>query len=93
MLARHTTSRAKIRSGVVSQVLAAVPKAMTVTMQPQLGGRRLAPAGGNALTQAMTCVNSAHGSKPLAMRLKVAYSVAGAAKKHLAVVSGFPHGL
>ena len=74
-------------------MLAAVPKSMTVTMAPQLGGRALAPNGGNALTQRLTCVNGAHGTKPLAVRLKVTYTVAGVAKEHLGVVSGFPPGL
>jgi hypothetical protein len=75
------------------QVLAAVPKSMTITMEAQLGGWRLVPHAGNTLTQRMRCVNNAHGSKPLAMRLKVTYEVSGVAREHLTVVSAFPPGL
>jgi Adaptin C-terminal domain len=75
------------------QVLAAVPKSMSVRMQPQLGGRRLEPRRGNALTQVMAVVNNSGGAKPLAMRLKVSYEVGGQRREHLAVASGFPPGL
>ena len=74
-------------------MLAAVPKSMTVAMEPQLGGRTLQPAAANAITQRLTCVNGLCGTKPLAVRLKVTYTVGGVAKEHLGVVSGLPPGL
>jgi hypothetical protein len=49
--------------------------------------------GGAELTQRMECVNPLHGTKPLAMRLKVLYSVGGVPRERLAVVTGFPAGL
>lgn len=75
------------------QVLAAVPKTMSVQMQPQQGGARLEAGGGNVLTQEMRCVNSTGGAKPLAMRLKVQYTRGEQACEHMGVVSGFPAGL
>lgn len=74
------------------RVLAAVPKGMTVEVRPA-DGDSLQPGRANAITQRMTAVNNTGGVKPLAMRLKVTYTVAGAPREHLGVVNGFPPGL
>jgi AP-1 complex subunit gamma-1 len=57
----------------------------TSSTLPALGA---APA-----TQRMTVVNSMHGAKPVAMRLRLAYSVGGAPVLEQAEVSSFPPGL
>ncbi len=55
---------------------------------PTAAGRR-----GCALLQVLHISNSAHGSKALAMRLRVTWSAGGQAVQHMGEVTGFPPGL
>jgi AP-1 complex subunit gamma-1 len=68
---------------------AAVPRSMQLRLEPASAGA-LAPAGGPPLTQLLHVVNPAPGARPLAMRLRVAYTRRGEAVTHQAEVSGFP---
>ena len=69
---------------------AAVPKFMTLSMQPASEGV-LRPHAAPA-SQAMTVVNSLHGSKPLVLRLKIAYTQAGERVEEVVTFAGLPAG-
>ena len=45
------------------------------------------------MTQRLTVTNTQHGQKALAMRLRIAYNVAGANKLEQSEVKNFPQGL
>ena len=70
---------------------AAVPKYARLRLDPPSGG---AVAPGLVVTQAMHLTNTAHGAKPLALRLRVAYTPAGGEPVVETVeVKGLPPGL
>lgn len=72
---------------------AAVPKYARLTLSPASGGA-LAP-GGPPITQSLTVTNTAHGAKPLALRLRVAWRVGGGGEEvvEMVQVDGLPEGL
>lgn len=88
VVATYTNSSASRVTDFMLQ--AAVPKFMTLQLEPA-SSTELAPHGGSA-TQRIHVVNSQHGVKPLAMRLRVAYSRDGAAVVEQCQVSNFPAG-
>ena len=71
---------------------AAVPKFMQLKLQPASGNMLPANAAGT-VTQRLTVTNTQHGQKALAMRLRIAYSVAGANRLEQSEVKNFPQGL
>jgi len=71
---------------------AAVPKYMQLKLEPA-SASTIPGMGGGAVQQRMQLVNTMHGSKPIAMRLRLAYSVAGQQVLEQAEVTGFPAGL
>ena len=71
-------------------VQAAVPKTMTLQLLPASAPD--VPPGGGVVTQVLNVVNSQHGAKPLAMRLRMTWTAAGAQVTEQATVN-FPPGL
>eukprot|EP00242_Pyramimonas_sp_CCMP2087_P004838 CAMPEP_0198217200 /NCGR_PEP_ID=MMETSP1445-20131203/62199_1 /TAXON_ID=36898 /ORGANISM="Pyramimonas sp., Strain CCMP2087" /LENGTH=91 /DNA_ID=CAMNT_0043893781 /DNA_START=17 /DNA_END=292 /DNA_ORIENTATION=+ len=71
---------------------AAVPTVMQLRLLPATGAS-LAPYGGNQVTQQIQVSNSMHGQKPLVMRLKIAFKLAGALHAEEATVNTFPLGV
>jgi len=70
---------------------AAVPKFMKMQMQPASGS--VVPAGNSgAVTQLLKLANSAHGQKPIAMRIKVEYALQGNKLSETGEVASFPDG-
>jgi len=69
---------------------AAVPKYVRLTMQPATG--QVLPPHMDAVTQTMTCVNSASGEKGLLMKLRIGYMVNGQPVQEMGQVGGFPAG-
>ncbi len=71
---------------------AAVPKFMQLRLAPASG--TVLSATGPPVTQRISVTNSMQGQKPLVMRLRIAYSLAGAAPVvEQAEVKNFPPGL
>jgi AP-1 complex subunit gamma-1 len=65
---------------------------MQLRLEPASGA--VIPAlGGAPVTQRMTVTNTMHGSKPVAMRLRLAYSQDGQQVVEQAEVTAFPPGL
>lgn len=70
---------------------AAVPKYMKMQMQP--ASASAVPAGGaGSVTQLLKLANSMHGQKPIVMRIKVEYALAGNKVSETGEVSNFPAG-
>jgi len=69
----------------------AVPKFMQLRLDPA-SGSALQP-GGTAVTQSVHLTNSMHGQKPMALRLRVSYVVAGQTHVEMAEVGNLPPGL
>lgn len=70
---------------------AAVPKFVTLTMQPATG-QILPPNTADLVTQSMSCVNSSNGEKALIMKLRIGYVCNGAPVQEMGQVGGFPAG-
>ena len=71
---------------------AAVPKFMQLRLAPATG--TALSAGGPPIQQRISVTNSMHGQKNLVMRLRIAYTLAGAAPVvEQAEVKNFPPGL
>jgi len=66
----------------------AVPKFMQLRLDPA-SGNALPPVGA-PVTQGIHLTNTMHGQKPIALRLRIAYTVAGQPKVEMAEVSGLP---
>lgn len=73
-------------------VQAAVPKFMQLKLQPASGNMLPANAAGT-VTQRLTVTNTQHGQKGLAMRLRIAYNLAGVNRLEQSEVKNFPQGL
>ena len=56
-------------------------------------GNSLPAYGGSTLTQQLHITNSQHGTKSLALRLRISYSLDGASKLEQAEVKDLPVGL
>jgi len=69
---------------------AAVPKYVRLTMQPATG--QVLPPHTDAVTQAMSVVNSTNGEKGLLMKLRIGYAMNGAPVQEMAQVANFPPG-
>jgi len=70
---------------------AAVPKYVTLTMQPATG-QVLPPNTADLVTQSMRCVNSTNGEKGLLMRLRIGYVCNGSPVQEMGQIGGFPPG-
>ena len=70
---------------------AAVPKFMALTMGPATGST-LRPGAGQAVTQGLSVVNSQYGVKPLVMKVRLGYTLRGAAVEEELTVTDFPAG-
>ncbi|CAK9035289.1 unnamed protein product [Durusdinium trenchii] len=69
---------------------AAVPKYITLTMQPATG--QVLPPQTDLVTQTMRCVNSTHGEKGLLMKLRIGYVCNGTPVQEMGQIGGFPLG-
>lgn len=65
---------------------------MQLRLEPA-SGSALPALGGGPVTQRMALTNTMHGAKPIAMRLRLAYSVGGQQVLEQAEVTAFPSGL
>ena len=65
---------------------------MQLKLQPASGNTLPANAAG-IVTQRLTVTNTQHGQKALAMRLRIAYNVAGVNSLEQSEVKNFPQGL
>lgn len=64
---------------------------MQLKLDPASATTLPAGAGGPPVTQVLHVTNTMHGQKPLAMRLRVAYTMQGGQQVvEMAEVSGFP---
>lgn len=70
---------------------AAVPKYVTLTMQPATG-QVLPPNTADLVTQSMRCVNSTNGEKGLLMKLRIGYVCNGTPVQKMGQIGGFPPG-
>ena len=70
---------------------AAVPKSMTLALEPASGGD--IAAGGGVVTQVLNVVNPLVDSKPLAMRLQVTWREAGGEARAETATVTFPNGV
>jgi len=70
---------------------AAVPKYVTLTMQPATG-QVLPPNTADLVTQSMRCVNSTNGEKGLLMKLRIGYVCNGTPVQEMGQIGGFPPG-
>jgi AP-1 complex subunit gamma-1 len=70
-------------------IQSAVPKSMTVSLEPA-SGNVLSGSSEEAITQTMRVINSLHGEKALAMKLRISYAMNGEEHVELATISGFP---
>jgi AP-1 complex subunit gamma-1 len=70
---------------------AAVPKYMQLRLEPA-SGATVQGLGGAPVTQRLTVTNAQHGAKPVALRLRIAYTVGGRSAVEQAEVSGLPAG-
>eukprot|EP00898_Chlorokybus_atmophyticus_P001919 jgi/Chlat1/2728/Chrsp182S02896 len=71
---------------------AAVPKFMQLRMEPA-SALVVPPNNSGNVTQTLHITNSAHGQKPLAMRLRIQYNVNGTPLTEQGEVTNFPAGL
>jgi AP-1 complex subunit gamma-1 len=71
---------------------AAVPKFMTLRLEAA-SGTVLPPHGAGGVTQRLHLTNSQHGAKPVALRLRVSYTLGGAPAVHQVEVKNLPAGL
>ena len=62
---------------------------MTVSLEPA-SGNVLSGSSEEAITQTMRVINSLHGEKALAMKLRISYAMNGEEHVELATISGFP---
>eukprot|EP00933_Yihiella_yeosuensis_P042198 TRINITY_DN36732_c0_g1_i1.p1 TRINITY_DN36732_c0_g1~~TRINITY_DN36732_c0_g1_i1.p1 ORF type:complete len:856 (-),score=187.40 TRINITY_DN36732_c0_g1_i1:76-2556(-) len=69
---------------------AAVPKYVTLTMQPATG--QVLPPQTDLVTQVMKCVNSTNGEKGLLMKLRICYVANGAPVQEMGQFGNFPAG-
>ncbi|CAJ1349214.1 unnamed protein product, partial [Effrenium voratum] len=69
---------------------AAVPKYVTLTMQPATG--QVLPPQNDMVTQTMSCVNATGGEKGLLMKLRIGYVCNGSPVQEMAQIGGFPPG-
>lgn len=69
----------------------AVPKFLQLKLDPA-SGTTLQP-GGAPITQAVHLINSMHGQKPIALRLRIGYVIGGQNHVEMAEVAGLPEGL
>ncbi|KAK9830950.1 hypothetical protein WJX81_001389 [Elliptochloris bilobata] len=85
--ATYTNAGAAPVTGFTLQ--AAVPKFMTLRLAAA-SGTTLPPGGAGAVTQRLHLTNSQHGVKPVALRLRIAYTADGAPAVHQVEVKNLP---
>lgn len=71
---------------------AAVPKFMALRLEAA-SGSTLPAHGAGAVTQRLHLTNNQHGVKPVALRLRIAYTANGAPAVHQVEVKNLPAGL
>jgi AP-1 complex subunit gamma-1 len=69
-----------------------VPKYIQLRLEPA-SGASLPALGGAPVTQRIGLINTMHGAKPLAMKLRLVYSVEGQQVSELVDVGNLPAGL
>ena len=86
-------SRSSLHPALVMQLQAAVPKYILLQLHPA-SGTVLGAAGSAPVTQRITLTNTQHGTKGLAMRLRINFKDAqGQPTTEMAEVTTFPPGL
>lgn len=68
---------------------AAVPKFMQLKLDAA-SGNRLQPHGSGSITQLLHITNTQHGIKPIALRLRISFSVDGQQRLEQAEVKDLP---
>jgi AP-1 complex subunit gamma-1 len=74
------------------QLQAAVPKYIKIQLDPA-SASTIPPNNSGKVTQLIKLANSAHGEKPILMKLKVEYSLNDKQQSQLVAISNFPSGL
>merc|ERR1719450_733860 len=90
IVATYTNSQQMPMEGFNFQV--AVPKYMKLQMNPA-SGSSVPPMNSGSVTQAFKVANSMHGEKPVALRIKIDYSLGGVPVSEMAAVENFPAGI